>query len=97
LWIEAADTTIKLSNFMVGADNKNPYVRFNNKKPDYVKPLRFIGEVGIVTEKPGPTIKSRLPDRGSLCVFVGYTSNCARNLYRIISTNTGKESIARDI
>ena len=66
LWVEAAATATKLSNIIVGIDNKTPHERFYDNLPEYLYHLRTFGEVGIVTEKTGPTIKSKLADQGLL-------------------------------
>jgi hypothetical protein len=57
---------------VVGTDHKTPHERFFNNQPAYLHHLRTFGEVGIVADKPGPRIKSKLADRGLLCVSVGY-------------------------
>jgi hypothetical protein len=51
----------------------------------------------LFADKPGPAIKSKLADRGLLCVFVGYARNHAGNVYRMINMKTGKAFITRDI
>jgi hypothetical protein len=62
----------------------------------YVKHLRSFGEVGIVTEKPRLTIKSKIADQGLLFIFVGHSRNHAGNIYRMINMN-GKALIIRKI
>jgi vesicle coat complex subunit len=69
LCVEAATIATKLSNIVVGTD----HTRFFNNQPAYLHHLRTFGEAGIVADKPGPTIKLKLADRGLLCAFVGYT------------------------
>jgi hypothetical protein len=51
--------------------------------------------VGIVTEKPRPTIKSKLADQGLLFIFVGNSRNHAGNIYRIINMKNGKALITK--
>jgi transposase InsO family protein len=97
LWVEAAATATKLSNIVVGTDHTTPHERLFNNQPAYLHHLRTFGEVGIVADKPGPTIKSKLADRGLLCVFVGYARNHAGNVYRMINMKTGRALVTRDI
>jgi hypothetical protein len=63
----------------------------------YVKHLCSFGEVGIVTEKPRPTIQSKLVDQGLLFIFVGHSRNHAGNICRMINMKNGKALITRKI
>jgi hypothetical protein len=63
----------------------------------YVKHLRSVGEVGNVTEKRRPTIKSKLEDQGLLFIFVGYSRNHAGNIYRMINMKNRKALFTRKI
>ena len=66
-WMEAASTATKLENIMNEKGSKTPYYAFYNENPDYEANLRTFGELGIVTETPGQSIKSKLHDRGIKC------------------------------
>jgi hypothetical protein len=57
--------------------------------------LSSFGEVRTVTEKPGPTIASKLVDWGMS--FVSYARNYAWNLYMMIKMKTGKVLITGGI
>jgi hypothetical protein len=53
--------------------------------------------MSIVTEKPRPTIKSKLVDQGLMCIFVGYGRNYAGNVNKMIKMKNGKTLITRKI
>ena len=97
LWTEAASTATKLDNILHGKDGKSAYIRMYNKCPEYEKHLRIFGEIGVVTKHPGPTIKSKLEDRGIVCLFLGYARNHARNVYRMLNLKTRKVILTRDV
>ena len=71
LWTEAASTATKLDNIMCEKGHQSPHYTFYNKNPEYEDHLRIFGELGIVTFKPGPGIKSKLEIEGlSACFWV---------------------------
>ena len=75
----------------------SPCERFYKKQPPYSKHLRFFGEKGVVTKNPGPTIKSKLDDRGIECMFLGYAKGHAGDVYRMLNLKTRKVIISRDV
>jgi len=96
-WMEAASTATKLENILNEKGSKTPYYAFYNENPDYEANLRTFGELGIVTETPGQSIKSKLQDRGIKCMFVGYASNHAGNVYRMLNLKTKRVILSRDV
>lgn len=96
-WIEAASTATKLDNMMNEKGSECPYQKFYGKNPLYENHLRTFGEKGIVTLHPGKTIKAKLDDRGIECIFVGYATNHAGNVYRMLNPRTNKVLITRDV
>ena len=62
-WTKATSTATQLSNIMVAKHGGQClYERFYCTIPDYTKHLRIFGELGLLTNKPGPTIKSKMED-----------------------------------
>ena len=96
-WMEAAATATKLDTIMNEKGQKSPYQAFYNESPLFEKHLRIFGEVGIMTLKPGSTIKSKLGDRGIKCLFLGYAANHAGNVYRVLNLETKMVMISRDV
>ena len=96
-WMEAAATATKLDTIMNEKGKQSPYQAFYNQSPLFEKHLRTFGEVGIMTLKPGRTIKSKLGDRGIKCLFLGYAANHAGNVYRVLNLETKMVMISRDV
>jgi hypothetical protein len=88
LWMEAAATATKLDTIMNDKGEKSPYEQFYNENPLFEKHLKTFGQVGIMTLKPGSTIKSKLGDRGIKCLFLGYAANHAGNVFRVLNVET---------
>ena len=97
LWMEAAATATKLDNILHNDGDVSPYKKFYQEDPDYEKHLRTFGELGVVTVQPGGTIKSKLEDRGTKSMFLGYAANHAGNVYRMLNLKTNKVLITRDV
>jgi len=97
LWMEAAATATKLDNILSATGKDSPYKQFYGKEPHYINHLRTFGEEGIVTTSPGSSIKAKLDDRGTKCLFLGYAANHAGNVYRMWNSKTGKVLITRDV
>jgi hypothetical protein len=57
--------------------------------------LRSFGEIGVVTTKND--IQGKLTHRGALCMFMGYSSNHAHDVYRMLNIETKKIINSRDI
>ena len=97
LWMEAAATATKLDTIMNDKGEKSPYEQFYNENPLFEKHLKTFGQVGIMTLKPGSTIKSKLGDRGIKCLFLGYAANHAGNVFRVLNVETKMVMISRDV
>ena len=97
LWTEAASTATKLDNILCDDKEESPHRKFYGEDPEYERYLRTFGEMGIVTVDPGGAIKSKLEDRGIKCMFLGYASNHAGNVYRMLNLKTRKVLITRDV
>lgn len=96
-WTEAAATATKLDNILNEKGKESPHRQFYKEDPLYEKYLRTFGEKGIVTLNPGGSIKAKLEDRGTECIFVGYAANHAGNVYRMINPKTNKVLMTRDV
>ena len=96
-WTEAAATATKLDTIMNDKGESSPYQQFYNESPLFEKHLKTFGQVGIMTLKPGSTIKSKLGDRGIKCLFLGYAANHAGNVYRVMNVETKMVMISRDV
>ena len=51
----------------------------------------------MVTKALGILIKNKLGDRGTPCVFLGYATSHAGNVYRMLNPTTGRVVLMRDV
>ena len=98
LWAECGATATKIESILVDQRNeKSPYELFYNRSPGYEQNLRVFGEMGVITNHANKKIRSKLEDRGTTCVFVGYANNHAGDAYRMFNMATQKISMSRDV
>jgi hypothetical protein len=57
--------------------------------------LLTFGEMGVVRDVS--TGKEKLQDRGNTCMCVGYATQHAGNVYRILNLETGRLRLSRDV
>ena len=99
LWAEAMNTAIDMNNIIVNQlDGKTPHEVVTGKDtfPRYAKQLRRFGEVGIILNKRGQ-LKSKMLDRGTLAIMVGYHRQSAEGVYRMLNLDTHKITQTRDV
>jgi hypothetical protein len=72
-----------------------PYQPLFGNKPRLPERLRSFSEIGVVTTKND--IQGKLINRGTPCMFMGYSINHAHDVYRILNIETKKIIISRDI
>jgi hypothetical protein len=79
VWVECAMTVTFLSN-VTSIKNKEvfPYELLFGCKPKLPISLRSFGEIGVVTTKAN--IQSKLKNRGTPCMFVGYSVHHANDV-----------------
>jgi hypothetical protein len=96
VWAECAITVTFLSN-VTSIKNKEvcPYELLFGCKPKLPTSLRSFGEIGVVTTKAN--IQSKLKNRGTPCMFVGYSVHHANDVYRILNLDTKRIIHSRDI
>jgi hypothetical protein len=95
LWAECASTATFLSNILVDQENTSPYEKFFNSSPKFPIDMYPFGTTCIVTNRSH--IKSKLQDRGEECIFVGYASDHASDVYRFFKKSTRKIILSRDV
>jgi hypothetical protein len=96
IWSECAMTVTFLSN-ITAINNKIicPYQILFESKPKLPESLRSFGEIGVVTTKSD--IQGKLSNRGTPCMFMGYSINHAHDVYRMLNLETKKIINSRDI
>jgi hypothetical protein len=96
VWAECAMTVTFLSN-LTSVNNKEvcPHEILFGCKPKLPTSLRPFGEIGFVTTKAN--IQSKLKNRGTSYMFVGYSVNHANDVYRILNRDTKRIIQSRDL
>ena len=100
LWTKAFGTATLLDGLIVSEVNgqmmsRNEQFFGVGNNPKFAKHLRTWGEAGVVTTKTKTTPK--LNDRGTTCVFVGYSTDHARDCYDMWNPETGKVYQTHDV
>lgn len=97
IWAECSITATLLHNIIIkNNNNKSPYELFYNQKCKILNELRVFGEMGIVKTNYDK-ITSKLRDKGTTMVFIGYSLDHGTNVYRMLNLNTMGITISRDI
>ena len=96
VWAECAMTVTFLSNIIsIKSDEKCPYQLLFGAKPKLPSALKAFGEIGVVTTKDD--IQGKLKNRGTYCMFVGYSVNHANDVYRMLNLETKGIINTRDV
>jgi hypothetical protein len=96
VWAECANTVTFLSNITaLKSKDVCPYQLLFGSKPKLPESLRSFGEVGVVTTKSN--IQGKLRNRGTVCMFVGYSVDHAHDVYCMLNLETDHVIISRDI
>jgi transposase InsO family protein len=98
IWTEAASTATKLEN-AISSENagKSPHELFFGKSPSYLRELQYFGHMCIVKESHRGKMIGKLDNRGTLCMFLGYSSNHSGDTYRLLNLKTYKVILSRDV
>jgi hypothetical protein len=87
VWAECAMTVTFLSDIIsIKSKTICPYRLLFGSKSRLPESLRFFGKIGIVTTKSD--IHGKLTNRGTHCMFMGYSVNYAHDAYRMLSMDT---------
>jgi hypothetical protein len=96
MWAECANTATDIHNIILKtADSPTPYKAFNGLDAPYARHLCTFGEIGVAKEHD--TVHSKLDDRDTTCVFVGYATDHAGDVYRMLSLRTHKLRFSCDV
>jgi hypothetical protein len=89
VWSECAMTVTFLSNIISIKDKMIcPYQLLYGSKPKLPESLRTFGQIGVVTTKND--IQGKLTNRGTPCMFMGYSVNHAHDVYRMLNMDIKK-------
>jgi hypothetical protein len=79
----------------IKSSHQSPFELLYGEKPTLHNNLKIFGEVGVVTAKD--KIQAKLTNRGTTCMFVGYTEHHSRDIYRMLNLTTNSIINSRDI
>ena len=104
LWAEFSKKTTLLNNILTNKkihSEKNPplqspYQVFYGKIPKYFSGLKVFVEIGILRTTYS-RLQSKLQNKGSTAIFVGYSTRHGTNVYLIFNLSTPSIIISRDI
>jgi hypothetical protein len=71
--------------------------KFYGKISYWISKLRTFGEIGIVSDKKTKKIQGKLDDRGLPCLWVGYPTNHAEDVYKFVNLRTKKMIMHQNI
>jgi hypothetical protein len=74
---------------------KSPFELLYCESPTLHNYLKIFGEVGVVTTKV--KIQAKLSNRGTTCMFVGYTEHHSRDVFRMLNLTTNSIIDSQDI
>ena len=97
IWTECAATVMKTKNITVRKyTDKCAHEKMEGKLPNYIYSMKRFGEMAIVKDNRS-NIKSKLEDRGIEAMFVGYSDDHGKGVYRFLNIRTGRIIISKDI
>ena len=98
LWCEAAQTATLLDNILVQDSAKSPpFTQFFGVDAKYAEHLRVFGEMCVVADTDNIVGRTRIDPRGKISLFVGYSTQHAGDVYRLLNTKTSRVIHSRDV
>ena len=98
LWCEAAQTATMLDNILVQQSAKNPpFTPFFGVDAKYAKHLRVFGEMCVVADTDNKVGRTKIDPRGKIGLFVGYSTQHAGDVYRLLNPKTSRVIHSRDV
>ena len=100
LLCEAAQTGTLLDNILVGVQdsaNSPPLTQFYGVDAMYAKNLRVFGEMCVVADTDNKVGRTKIDPRGKISLFVGYSTQHAGDIYRLLNPKTSRVLHRRDV
>jgi hypothetical protein len=87
IWAECVMNVTYLSKIISTTSSlKSPFELLYGEKPTLHDNLKIFGEVGVVMTKD--KVQAKVTNRGTTCMFVGYTEHHSRDVYRMLNLTT---------
>ena len=98
LWCEAAQTATLLDNILVQDSAKSPpFTQFFGVDAKYAKHLRGFGEMCVLADTDNKVGRTKIDPRGKISLFVGYSTQHAGDVYRLLDPKTSRVIHSRDV
>ena len=98
LWCEAANTATMLDNILVHEQNSaSPYTMFYRRDAKYAKHLWTFGEICVIADTSNKVGRTKHGTRGRLSMFMGYSTQHAGDVYRVLHLKTNHVIYSRDV
>ena len=98
LWCEAAQTATMLDNILVQESAKSPpFTHFFGADAKYAKHLRVFGKMCVVADTDNKVGRTKIDPRGKISLFVGYSTQHAGDVYRLMNPKTSRVIHSRDV
>ena len=96
LWAEAANHATDVINGLITHKNKiPPYKAFFGTQPTYFPYLKTFGQLCVVASNQ--KLKSKMSDRGILCLYLGRVEDHTPDTYRFYNLTTRKVLLSRNV
>ena len=98
LWCEAAQTATMLDDILVQESAKSPpLTQFFGVDAKYAKHLRVFGKMCVVAYTDNKVGRTKIDPRGKISLFVGYSTQHAGDVYRLLNPKTSRVIHSRDV
>ena len=98
LWTQAARTATDLENTLVTfTRHVAPFNQFFEKELPGIRNAHPVGEIGIVNNHKGKTLRGKLEDCGRACLHLGRADDQPRDTYRFLNLETRRVIHSRDV
>ena len=96
VWAECGNAATRNENLSISTRNQKPaWERFFNRPSKLVWNLRTFGEMAITTKHN--KIQGKLTNKGIPVMFVGYASDHATDVYRLLKMSNKRIVMSRDV
>jgi hypothetical protein len=98
IWAEAASTASDLENALVSATKETPaYQLLHRKEHPTIRGLHPFGEMAVIEINANRKIRSKLENRGKMCIYLGRALNHSLEIGRFLNLSTNRVLLSRDI
>ena len=98
LWCDAAQIATMLDNSSVQVSaNSPPFNQLFGVDAKYAKPLRVFGEMCVVADTDKKMGRTKIDPRGKISLFVGYSTQHAGDVYRLLNPKASRVTHSRDV